>query len=189
MRANYDAILSSSGGICRNESIPMKTLTIFSATLLFSLAASLEAQIIVHSSAFTNGGNIPAQFSCKGADTNPPLQFKGIPKEAKSLALIVEDPDAPGGRFTHWLVWNIDPTTTEIAEKSVPRGATEGGNDFGKKGYGGPCPPSGTHRYYFRLLALDQNLDLNPGANRSALERALGKHVIAIGELMGRFSH
>ena len=169
----------------------MKTLTILFAGVLLSLALPelVEAQINLRSSAFSSGGNIPAQFTCKGSDTNPPLQFQGIPKEAKSLALIVEDPDAPGGRFTHWLLWNIDPGTTQIAEKSVPHGALEGANDFGKTGYGGPCPPSGTHRYYFRLLAVDQKLDLKPGANRSALERALGKHVIGIGELMGRFGH
>ena len=168
----------------------MKTLIPLSLLFLgLALPVSLEAQITVRSSAFASGGNIPAQFSCKGANTNPPLQFQGIPKEAKSLALIVEDMDAPGGGFTHWLVWNIDPGTTEIAQKSVPRGASEGTNDFGKTGYGGPCPPSGTHRYYFRLLAVNQKLDLKPGADRPALERALGKHVIAIGELLGRFSH
>jgi Raf kinase inhibitor-like YbhB/YbcL family protein len=168
----------------------MKTLIPLSLLFLgLALPVSLEAQITVRSSAFASGGNIPAQFSCKGANTNPPLQFQGIPKEAKSLALIVEDMDAPGGGFTHWLVWNIDPGTTEIAQKSVPPGASEGTNDFGKTGYGGPCPPSGTHRYYFRLLAVNQKLDLKPGADRPALERALGKQVIAIGELVGRFSH
>ena len=168
----------------------MKTLALF-AGFLFSLGlpAAIEAQITVHSSAFSSGGKIPAQFTCKGENKNPPLRFQGVPKEAKSLVLIVEDPDAPGGRFTHWMTWNIAPTTTEIAEKSVPRGASEGTNDFGQTGYGGPCPPSGTHRYYFRILAVDQKLELKPGARRSDLERALGKHVLAIGELMGRCSH
>ena len=168
----------------------MKTLALFAGSL-FSLAlpAAIEAQITVHSSAFSSGGKIPAQFTCKGENKNPPLRFQGVPKEAKSLALIVEDPDAPGGRFTHWMAWNIAPTTTEIAEKSVPRGASEGTNDFGQTGYGGPCPPSGTHRYYFRILAVDQKLELKPGARRSDLERALGKHVLAIGELMCRCSH
>jgi Raf kinase inhibitor-like YbhB/YbcL family protein len=165
----------------------MKTLNFLALLCGLALSASLQAQISVRSSAFSSGGKIPAQFTCKGANTNPPLQCNGVPKEAKSLALIVEDPDAPSGRFTHWLVWNIDPATTQIAEKSVPHGAMEGTNDFGKKGYGGPCPPSGTHRYYFRLLAVDQKLDLKPGADRPALERALGKHVIGIGELLGRF--
>jgi len=169
----------------------MKTLTILSAGLLLSLAlpGSLEAQIHVRSSAFASGGNIPAQFSCEGANTNPPLQFDGIPKGAKSLALIVEDPDAPGSLFTHWLIWNIDPAATQIAEKSIPQGAIEGTNDFGKPGYGGPCPPSGTHRYFFRLFALDQTLDLKTGAKRSALEHAMKGHVVGQGELMGRFSH
>lgn len=175
----------------RNGPIPMKTLTILSAALLFSLAlpASLEAQITVRSPAFASGGNIPAQFTCKGANTNPPLQFQGIPKEAKSLALIVDDPDAPGGLFTHWVIWNIDPATTQIAEKSLARGAVEGANDFGHRGYGGPCPPSGTHRYFFRLFALDRTLDVKAGAKRSALEHAMKDHTVGQGELMGRFSH
>jgi Raf kinase inhibitor-like YbhB/YbcL family protein len=120
---------------------------------------------------------------------NPPLQLSDIPAGAKSLVLIVDDPDAPGGLFTHWLVWNIDPATTHVGEKSVPPGAAQGVNDFGNSGYGGPCPPSGTHRYFFRLFALDQKLDLKSGAKRSALERALAGHVLARGELMGRFSH
>jgi Raf kinase inhibitor-like YbhB/YbcL family protein len=169
----------------------MKTLTILFAGLLFSLALpeSLKAQIHVRSSAFASGGNIPAQFTCKGANTNPPLQFEGIPRGAKSLALIVDDPDAPSGLFTHWLIWNIDPATTQIAEKSVPHGAVEGTSDFGKPGYGGPCPPSGTHRYFFRLFALNQTLDLKMGVKRSALEHAMKGHVIGQGELMGRFSH
>lgn len=169
----------------------MKTLTILLAGLLFSLAlpASIEAQIHVRSSAFASGSNIPAQFTCKGANTNPPLQFEAIPKGAKSLALIVDDPDAPGGLFSHWLIWNIEPTTTQIGEKIVPSGAMEGTNDFGKPGYGGPCPPSGTHRYFFRLFALDRPLDLKPGAKRSALEHAMKGHVVGQGELMGRVSH
>ncbi len=169
----------------------MKTLTILSAALLFRLAlpASLEAQITVRSSAFASGGNIPAQFTCKGANTNPPLEFQGIPKGTKSLALIVDDPDAPGGLFTHWVIWNIDPAATQIAETILPRGAIEGANDFGHRGYAGPCPPSGTHRYFFRLFALDQTLDLNAGAKRSALEHAMKGHTVGQGELMGRFGN
>ncbi|MGB8341995.1 MAG: YbhB/YbcL family Raf kinase inhibitor-like protein [Chthoniobacterales bacterium] len=151
--------------------------------------ASCRAQITIGSPAFEAGGTIPAQFTCKGANQNPPLRFHGIPKEAKSLALIVDDPDAPGSLFTHWLVWNINPTATQLGENSVPAGAAQGTNDFGRIGYGGPCPPSGTHRYYFRLFALDQRIDLKSGAKRAALDRALKGHVLAHGELMARFGH
>ena len=151
--------------------------------------ASCRAQITISSPSFQAGGPIPVQFTCKGADQNPPLEFRGIPKEAKSLALIIDDPDAPGGLFTHWIVWNIDQATTQLGQNSSPAGAAQGTNDFGRIGYGGPCPPSGTHRYYFRLFALDQRIDLRPGAKRAALERALKGHILARGELKARFSH
>jgi hypothetical protein len=104
------------------------------------------------------------------------------------LVLIVDDPDAPSGLFTHWLVWNIDPKTTSIAEHIVPKGAVEGTNDFGESGYGGPQPPSGTHRYYFKIFALDRTLDLSAGAKRREVDKAMKGHVMAQAELMGRFS-
>jgi Raf kinase inhibitor-like YbhB/YbcL family protein len=169
----------------------MKSHRVAFVVLLVSFAISgmAPAQISVTSSAFESGGVIPAQFTCKGADHNPPLRLEGVPREAKSLVLIVDDPDAPGGLFSHWLVWNIDPGATEISAKAVPAGAAQGTNDFGKAGYNGPCPPSGTHRYYFRVFALDRKLDLQSGAKRSALESALKNHVLARGELMGRFTH
>ena len=103
--------------------------------------------------------------------------------------LIVDDPDAPVGLFTHWLVWNIDPKTTEIAERGVPKGAVQGTNDYPNLGYGGPQPPSGTHRYYFKIFALDQTLDLRSGAKRQELDKAMSGHVIAEGQLMGRYTH
>jgi Raf kinase inhibitor-like YbhB/YbcL family protein len=165
----------------------MKTLGIIVVGLV--IAQTSLAQISVSSSAFQAGGTIPAQFTCKGVDQNPPLQFQGTLKEAKSLVLIVDDPDAPSGLFTHWLVWNIDPGAKQIGENSVPAGAVQGTNDFGKTGYGGPCPPSGIHRYYFRLFALDRKLDLKPGAKRAAVDRALKNHVLARGELMARCRH
>jgi len=150
-------------------------------------SSSAEAQITVASPAFQAGGAIPNQFTCKGVNQNPPLQFGGIPAGAGSLALILEDPDAPGGSFTHWLVWNIDPATTQIGTKSLPPGVSQGRNDFGKFGYGGPCPPSGIHRYFFRIYVLDRKLDLKSGAARRDLDKALAGHTIARGELMGRF--
>ncbi|PYI98446.1 MAG: YbhB/YbcL family Raf kinase inhibitor-like protein [Verrucomicrobia bacterium] len=141
----------------------------------------------ITSSAFQQGGNIPSKFSCDGANTSPPLQISDVPPETKSVVLIVDDPDAPSGLFTHWAVWNISPQTSTIAEGNAPK-EVHGTNDFGKSGYGGPCPPSGTHRYYFRIFALDRELDLPSGAKRSQLDAAMKGHVIAQGELMGRYA-
>ena len=141
----------------------------------------------VTSSAFQEGGNIPSKFTCDGGNTSPPLQIAGVPSEAKTLVLIADDPDAPGGLFTHWLVWNIPPQTNSIAEGSAPKGV-QGTNDFGKSGYGAPCPPSGSHRYYFRVFALDHELTLPAGAKRSQLNGAMKGHVVAQGELMGRYA-
>lgn len=170
----------------------MKAYRIFAVTTLWlsvcCLASSQAAEMKITSPAFQNGGNIPAKFSRKGGNTNPPLKIEGIPLTAKSLALLIDDPDAPGGLFTHWLVWDIDPKTTSIAEHSTPKGAVEGTNDFGAAGYGGPQPPSGTHRYYFKVFALDQKLNLSAGAKRRDLEKAMKGHVIVQGQLMGRYS-
>src|SRR5438876_9788033 len=134
------------------------------AGALSSFAAG-GGKMKISSSAFQEGGNIPSKFTCDGTDANPPLRFEGAPAETKSLVLIVDDPDAPSGLFTHWLIWNISSQTTTIAEGSTPKGV-QGTNDFGKSGYGGPCPPSGTHRYYFKIFALDRELDLPFGAKR-----------------------
>ena len=142
----------------------------------------------ISSPAFQEGGTIPEKFSKNGQNVNPELRMEGAPAEAKSLVLIVDDPDAPVGLFTHWLVWNIDPKTTQIAEGSVPSGAVQGKNDFGDIGYGGPQPPSGTHRYYFKIFALDQTLDLKSGAKRREVDAAMRGHVIAQGESMGRYA-
>jgi Raf kinase inhibitor-like YbhB/YbcL family protein len=147
------------------------------------------AKMKITSSAFQEGGEMPSKFSRDGGNVNPPLRFEGTPTNAKSLVLIVDDPDAPVGLFTHWLVWNIDPKTTEIPERGVPTGAVQGTNDYPNLGYGGPQPPSGTHRYYFKIFALDQTLDLRSGAKRPELDKAMSGHVIAQGQLMGRYSH
>jgi len=160
-----------------------------SAILVAAIAsfAAGGAKMKVTSSAFQQGANIPSKFSCDGPNTSPPLQISDVPTEAKSLVLIVDDPDAPNGLFTHWAVWNISPQNTTIGEGNTPKGV-QGTNDFGKSGYGGPCPPSGTHRYYFKVFALDRELDLPVGAKRSQLDAAMKGHVIAQGELMGRYS-
>jgi Raf kinase inhibitor-like YbhB/YbcL family protein len=167
--------------------IKVALIILLSVAIVPSLVAA--PNISVSSSAFGSGGDIPQQFTCKGTNVNPPLEFHGIPAGAKSLALVVDDPDAPSGLFTHWLVWNIAPTTAQIAEKTAPAGAVQGTNDFGRPGYGGPCPPSGTHRYFFRVVALDRMLDLKRGAKRAEFDKAIEGHVLARGELMGRFSH
>lgn len=142
----------------------------------------------IMSPAFQEGGTIPDKFSKNGQNVSPELRITGAPAEAKSLALIVDDPDAPVGLFTHWLVWNIDPKTAGIAEGRAPSEAAQGRNDFGEIGYGGPKPPSGTHRYFFKIFALDRTLDLKPGAKRLEVDAAMKTHVIAQGEFMGRYS-
>jgi Raf kinase inhibitor-like YbhB/YbcL family protein len=160
-----------------------------SAVLLAAIAmfAAGGAKMKITSSAFQQGGNIPSKFTCDGSNTSPPLQISDVPSEAKGLVLIVDDPDAPSGLFTHWTAWNISPQTSTVAEGSTPKGM-HGTNDFGKSGYGGPCPPSGAHRYYFKIFALDRELDLPAGAKRGQLDAAMKGHVIAQGELMGRYS-
>jgi Raf kinase inhibitor-like YbhB/YbcL family protein len=159
-------------------------LAIFVGTILNLNAAS---SISVTTPAFRAGSDIPAKFTCNGGNVNPELKINGVPGEAKSLVLIVDDPDAHG--FTHWIVWNIDPKTTDIGENSAPGGAIQGTNDFGKRNYGGPCPPSGIHRYVFKIFALDTTLDLKPSARRAELDAAIHGHTLAQGELMGRYSH
>jgi Raf kinase inhibitor-like YbhB/YbcL family protein len=160
---------------------------IAAATIALTSFGAGGAKMKITSSAFQQGGNIPSKFTCDGGDTSPPLQIEGVPPAAKSLVLIVDDPDAPSGLFTHWLVWNISPEENTIAEGSNPKGV-QGTNDFGKSGYGGPCPPSGTHRYFFKIFALDRELDLSAGAKRKELGAKMTGHVIAQGELMGRYA-
>lgn len=159
----------------------------FAAAAMVAFAAG-GGKIKITSSAFQEGGAIPDKFGKSGQNVSPELRIEGVPAEAKSLALIVDDPDAPVGLFTHWLVWNIDPKTSEIGEGSAPSGAAQGKNDFGEMGYGGPQPPSGTHRYYFKVFALNTSLDLKPGAKRHDVDSAMKGHVIGQGQLMGRYS-
>ena len=166
-------------------------LSLVALAIVFAVPARGEkpkADLTITSPAFQDGGEIPAKFSRDGGNANPALHISAAPAEAKSLVLIVDDPDAPVGLFTHWLVWNIDPKTTDIAEHSVPRGAVQGTNDFPGARYDGPQPPSGTHRYYFRFFALDQTLSLRAGAKRKELDAAIKDHAIGQGQLMGRFT-
>jgi Raf kinase inhibitor-like YbhB/YbcL family protein len=137
---------------------------------------------------FSEDSNIPERFTCDGEDSCPTLRIEEVPKAARSLVLIVDDPDAPVGTFTHWLVWNVRPDATEIAENSPLPDAVQGVNDFGKNKYGGPCPPSGVHRYYFKLYALDTTLQLPAKSKRKAVEAAIKGHIISEATLMGRYA-
>ena len=140
--------------------------------------------LTVSSTAFEQFGNIPAKYSCEGQEINPPLTIGDIPAETKTLAIIVDDPDAPNGTFDHWVVWNIPPGKV-IAENSIP--GMEGNNSSGKKGYKGPCPPTGTHRYFFKVYALDTELDLKEGTSKKELEGAMNGHILGYGELIGTY--
>ena len=144
-------------------------------------------ELTITSPAFVEGGAIPLRYTCDGKDINPPLAFGVAPAGARSLALIVDDPDAPVGTWVHWVVWNIPHDVREIVEGSLPAGAKQGLNDWKRNSYGGPCPPSGTHRYYFKIYALDKILDISPSADKAALEKAMHGHILAQGQLMGTY--
>ena len=141
-------------------------------------------ELTVKSPAFENNKLIPSKYTCDGEEVSPPLTVEGIPEKTKSLALIMEDPDAPAGLFIHWLVWNIPPSN-EIQENSVP--GTEGLNTNKKNSYHGPCPPGGTHRYYFKVYALDTLLKLGAFSEKEVLENAMQNHILAYGELIGLY--
>jgi Raf kinase inhibitor-like YbhB/YbcL family protein len=158
-----------------------------------SLSQTGVKSMKLESSAFEANGLIPSQYTCDGANISPPLSWDAPPAETESLALIVDDPDAPVGIFVHWVAYDIPPETHQLPEGIAPqatliKGGTQGKNDFGKLGYGGPCPPSGTHRYFFKLYALDRTLSLPPGATKAQLEAALNGHVLAAAELVGRYA-
>ena len=144
------------------------------------------------SRAFTEGGAIPARYTCEGQDASPPLAWADSPAGTKSLALISDDPDAPGKTWVHWVIYNIPPAAHELREafptdKELPDGTRQGITDFGRTGYGGPCPPSGTHRYFFKLYALDTTLGLPAGSTKPKLEAAMAGHTLARAQLMGTY--
>lgn len=145
--------------------------------------------IQVSSTAFPSNADIPAKYSCSGDDVQPALSWSGVPSNAQSLALIVEDPDAPGGTFTHWVAYDLPAKTSGIGEgAALPPGASAGRNDFRTSGYRGPCPPPGQpHHYHFRIFALDQPLGLKAGATRDDVLDAMKGHVLDQGELVGTF--
>jgi Raf kinase inhibitor-like YbhB/YbcL family protein len=149
----------------------------------------------ISSTAFAPNGPIPSRYTCEGADTSPPLEWSGTPKGTRSFALIVDDPDAPDPAkpqkvYVHWVVFNIPPTTSKLAEGAakggLPQGAAQGSNDWGKQTYGGPCPPIGRHRYFFKLYALDTELELK-SPNKAQLESALRGHILAQAQVVGTY--
>ena len=141
-------------------------------------------ELSIKSSAFENNKLIPSKYTCDGDDTSPPLTVEAIPEGTKSLALILDDPDAPMGTWVHWVVWNIPPIN-KIDEHTVP--GIEGINSFRKHSYGGPCPPSGTHRYFFKVYALDTKLNLSPTSLKEDLEKAMQGNILAEGKLIGLY--
>jgi Raf kinase inhibitor-like YbhB/YbcL family protein len=147
----------------------------------------------VTSSAFEHNGMIPAKYTADGADVSPPLDWEGVPEGTESLVVICDDPDAPMGTWVHWLAWNIPPTAAGLNENVPPdavlkNGICQGTTDFGRIGYGGPAPPSGTHRYFFKVYALDTTLDLPADSVKQELEDAMEGHILAQGELIGKYS-
>jgi hypothetical protein len=148
--------------------------------------------LILSSSSFKDTQMIPARFTCDGEDRSPDLAWSGAPAKTASLALLCDDPDAPSGDWVHWVVFDLPPESSGLAEGApstvqLQAGGTHGKNSWGRLGYGGPCPPSGTHRYFFKLLALDRRLDLRPGATKADVLKAAEGHVLARAQLMGRY--
>ncbi|NUM73118.1 YbhB/YbcL family Raf kinase inhibitor-like protein [candidate division KSB1 bacterium] len=141
---------------------------------------------------FDAGGSIPKKYTCDGPDLSPPLIWNTVPDRTQSLALICDDPDAPMGVWVHWVIFNLPADARELPEgvppqKMLPNGAKQGLNDFRRIGYGGPCPPSGEHRYFFKLFALDAKLDLEAGAKKADLLKAMEGHILSESKLMGKY--
>jgi hypothetical protein len=162
------------------------------AMVAMSVTIGISRSIEITSPAFLPGGTIPKQYTCDGEGANPALMWSGVPADAKSLALTMEDPDAPSGLFVHWVIFNMPPTLTGLQEglpkdAKLPDGTIQGLNGRNQPGYTGPCPPSGTHRYFFRIYALDTALNLPETTNRDKLFNAVQGHVIAWGQLYGTY--
>ena len=166
-------------------------LSLFQYNNLF-YASGKTNMLEIKSPAFANNGIIPKQYTCDGEDISPPLSWDSIPGNAKSLTLISDDPDAPASTWVHWVIYNMPPASKGLQEGVLPlkdfsHDTKQGINDFKKIGYGGPCPPSGTHRYFFKLYALNTKLSLEAGATKKQLEDAMKGHIIAQAELIGKY--
>jgi Raf kinase inhibitor-like YbhB/YbcL family protein len=157
------------------------------ASIVDSSQTKNMEKLTLKSRVFVYNGSIPSEYTCDGEDINPPLEIENIPKGTQSLVLIVDDPDAPGGNWDHWLVWNISPDINQIEKNSVPTGAVEGTTDFNRTGWGGPCPPSGTHRYFFKLYALDTVLDIDTSTRKPGLEQEIVGHILEEAVLIGKY--
>ncbi len=149
--------------------------------------------LVLSSTAFKEGQAIPRQYTCDGVNISPPLEWTGAPKTAKTIAIIADDPDAPAGIWVHWVLYNVPAEYIGFVEnvpasENLRGGGFQGKNDFGKIGYGGPCPPSGTHRYFFKIYAVDSELPLEAGATKADVEKAMQGHIVAQGQLMGTYS-
>ncbi len=175
----------------------MKKLLLFSTFLAFVfLALPLKGgkKMEIKSPAFSNGGNIPMKYTCDGEDISPLLEWSNVPAGAKSIVLIMDDPDAPMGTWVHWVIYNIPATVKSLPERFPTKdimkdGTTQGRNSWGRIGYGGPCPPppTGAHRYFFKLYAIDKKLDLGPGATKEAVLQAIKGHILSEAEVMGKY--
>jgi Raf kinase inhibitor-like YbhB/YbcL family protein len=137
---------------------------------------------------FTEGSRIPKRFTCEGENVSPELHVSGVPERTTCLALVMDDPDAPAGTFTHWIVWNIPFTVSKFSSTNMPKTAVEGENSAGKMGYVGPCPPTGTHRYFFRLYALDTSVVMEEELSLENLNKAMMGHIVAQAELVGLYA-
>jgi hypothetical protein len=173
--------------------MPRNIVVLVITMFVFSYASGDEKMgIKVTSSAFAEGGMIPAKYTCEGSEISPPLQWEGVPEETKSIALISDDPDARKETWVHWVLFNLPAETIKLDEdipldKTLANGAIQGINDSGGIGYGSPCPPTGTHRYYFKIYALDTKLDLASGITKIDLLKAMEGHILAQGQLMGKY--
>ncbi len=178
-------VLASCGGGDSGNSVAAPTAA---ATPEPTPAPTPEPELALSSTAFAAGAAIPPRYTCSGMNVSPPLEWTGVPGGTQVFVLIVDDPDAPGGTFVHWLLYDIPAETTGLEEGVRPAASVEGRNDFGRVGYGSPCPPAGSnHRYFFRLYALDASPGLGIGARRGALESAMAGHILSQAELMGTF--
>lgn len=169
----------------------MKNL--FYLFLILFLLGGQKMEISIMSSAFENAGQIPTKYTCDGENVSPPLSWKNLPSGTKSIAIINDDPDAPMGTWVHWVIYNIPANSSGLPEnikplEKLPDGTMQGRNSWGKIGYGRPCPPSGTHRYFFKIYALDKVLELKPGATKEELLKAMKGHIIGEGQFYGKYS-
>jgi Raf kinase inhibitor-like YbhB/YbcL family protein len=193
--SNFAVIIKHSEAIFHMNVRPASfSRSAFMVVILELIAASLASggTLTLNSRSFADQQSIPARYTCAGRNESPALSWSGVPKETRSLVLMVDDPDAPMGTFVHWLVYNISPTTEDLPANVLPstplNGGEQGINGRGETGYAGPCPPPGTpHHYHFRLYAVDQRLGLQPGANAAQVQSALKEHVLATTELIGIF--